>query len=104
MRHPKERGVEEASQRTPQEQRRSTPVESSAEDESSHDLNTMGGETDINKIAKGWSIAMHYSKERFRSVYNMDQDELDAAVTDGRIFLETTCLFVHAAIKQGQYR
>lgn len=61
-------------------------------------------ETNVEKIAKGWSLAMQYSKERIRRVYKLDDEELEEAVCDGRVVLETTCLFVHACVKQGQYR
>lgn len=59
---------------------------------------------DLDKIAKGWSIAMFYSKERLRRVYELDDAQLGAAVDDGKLVLETLCLFVHACIKRGQYR
>ncbi|EJP64267.1 hypothetical protein ACQRIT_007826 [Beauveria bassiana] len=59
---------------------------------------------DLDKISKGWSIAMFYSKERLRRVYELDDAQLDKAVEDGKLVLETLCLFVHACIKRGQYR
>ena len=59
---------------------------------------------DIEKIAKGWSIAMFYSKERLKRVYELEEDQLEAAVQEGRLVLETVCLFVHACIKRGQYK
>lgn len=61
-------------------------------------------ETDIEKIAKGWAIAMQCSKERIRTVYTMDDEELADAINDGRLVLETTCLFIHACVRQGQYK
>lgn len=59
---------------------------------------------DLDKISKGWSIAMFYSKERLRRVYELDDAQLGKAVEDGKLVLETLCLFVHACIKRGQYR
>lgn len=59
---------------------------------------------DMEKISKGWSIAMFYSKERLRRVYELDDAQLGAAVKEGKLVLETLCLFVHACIKRGQYR
>lgn len=59
---------------------------------------------DMDKISKGWSIAMFYSKERLRRVYELDDAQLGKAVEDGKLVLETLCLFVHACIKRGQYR
>lgn len=60
--------------------------------------------TDMEKIAKGWSIAMFYSKERLQRVHSLTDGQLDKAVQEGRLVLETLCLFVHACIKRGQYR
>lgn len=61
-------------------------------------------ETDIEKIAKGWSIAMRYSKKRIQEVRKLDDEALEDVISDGHLVLETTCLFVHACVKQGQYR
>jgi hypothetical protein len=61
-------------------------------------------DNDLDKVAKGWSIAMFYSKERLRRVYELDDAQLNAAVKDGKLVLETVCLFVHACIKRGQYK
>jgi hypothetical protein len=61
-------------------------------------------EGDIDKIAKGWSIAMRYSEERLKRVYDLDNEKLDAAIHEGRLVLETVCLFVHACVKHGQYK
>ncbi|CAH0040227.1 unnamed protein product [Clonostachys solani] len=61
-------------------------------------------EGDIDQIAKGWSIAMRYSEERLKRVYDLDSEKLDAAIHEGRLVLETVCLFVHACVKHGQYK
>ncbi|KAK7415228.1 hypothetical protein QQZ08_000672 [Neonectria magnoliae] len=61
-------------------------------------------ERDIEKIAKGWSIAMNYSKERLKRVFDLECDQLEDAVNEGRVVLETICLFMHACIKHGQYK
>ena len=60
-------------------------------------------ERDVEKIAKGWTIAMAYSKERLRRIDKLEDRELDEAVREGRLVLETTCLFIHACVKRGQY-
>jgi hypothetical protein len=60
--------------------------------------------TDLDKIAKGWEIAMKYSKERLQRVHDLAADELDDAINDGRLVLETVCLFVHACIRHNQYK
>lgn len=61
-------------------------------------------ERDIEKISKGWSIAMNYSQERLKRVYELECDQLENAVNEGRVVLETVCLFMHACIKHGQYK
>lgn len=61
-------------------------------------------ERDMEKIAKGWSIAMLYSKERLKRVHAWEGDELEQAIREGRLVLETVCLFIHACVKRGQYR
>ncbi|KAF5022272.1 hypothetical protein F66182_5675 [Fusarium sp. NRRL 66182] len=61
-------------------------------------------EKDIDKAAKGWSIAMKYSKERLRRVHNLKDDQLEDAVNDGHLVLETVCLFVHACVRPGQFQ
>ena len=61
-------------------------------------------DNDLDTVAKGWSIAMFYSKERLRRVYELDDAQLNAAVKEGKLVLETVCLFVHACIKRGQYK
>ncbi|KAF4979377.1 hypothetical protein FZEAL_4418 [Fusarium zealandicum] len=61
-------------------------------------------ERDIDQIAKGWSIAMSYSKERLKRVYDLENHQLDDAVNEGRVVLETVCLFMHACVKHGQYK
>lgn len=60
--------------------------------------------TDLDKIAKGWKTAMKYSKERLQRVHDLAADELDDAINDGHLVLETVCLFVHACIKHNQYK
>ncbi|KAK3196237.1 hypothetical protein K4F52_000617 [Lecanicillium sp. MT-2017a] len=45
---------------------------------------------DLDTVAKGWSIAMFYSKERLRRVYELDDAQLNAAVKEGKLVLETT--------------
>lgn len=61
-------------------------------------------ERDIDKIAKGWSIAMRCSKERLKRVYGLETQQLDDAVNQGRVVLETVCVFMHACVKRGQYK
>ncbi|KAF4472777.1 hypothetical protein FALBO_331 [Fusarium albosuccineum] len=61
-------------------------------------------ERDIDKIAKGWEIAMSYSKDRLKRVYDLKGDQLDDAINEGRLVLETVCLFMHACVKHGQYK
>lgn len=61
-------------------------------------------ERDIEKIAKGWTIAMLYSKERLKRVYDWGNDQLEEASKGGILVLETVCLFVHACVKHGQYQ
>lgn len=61
-------------------------------------------ERDIEKIAKGWSIAMRCSKERLKRVYGLETQQLDDAVNQGRVVLETVCVFMHACVKRGQYK
>lgn len=58
----------------------------------------------LDKIAKGWSIAMFYSKERLKRVYELEEEQLNTAIQEGRLVLETVCLFIHACIKRGQYK
>uniref|UniRef100_A0A0D2XHJ6 Uncharacterized protein n=1 Tax=Fusarium oxysporum (strain Fo5176) TaxID=660025 RepID=A0A0D2XHJ6_FUSOF len=48
--------------------------------------------TDLDKIAKGWKIAMKCSKERLQRVHDLAADELDDAINDGHLVLETVCL------------
>ncbi|KAF4473803.1 hypothetical protein FAGAP_12864 [Fusarium agapanthi] len=60
--------------------------------------------TDLDKIAKGWKTAMKYSKERLQRVHDLAADELDDAINDGHLVLETVCLFVHACIRHNQYK
>ncbi|KAM0200066.1 hypothetical protein ACHAPA_007026 [Fusarium lateritium] len=61
-------------------------------------------EKDLDKIAKGWSIAMKYSKERLQRVHDLEDDQLDDAINDGHLVLETVCLFMHACVRRGQYK
>lgn len=58
----------------------------------------------MDKIAKGWAIAMLYSKDRIKRVHDLEEAQLDKAIHDGKLVLETLCLFVHACIKRGQYK
>lgn len=67
-------------------------------------LLTTRPERDMDKIAKGWKIAMAYSRDRLKRVHDWKDDELERAVREGRLVLETVCLFVHACIKHGQYQ
>ncbi|KAK5991105.1 hypothetical protein PT974_09383 [Cladobotryum mycophilum] len=59
---------------------------------------------DLDKIAKGWSLAMKYSTKRLKRVHELDESQLDAAISEGHLILETVCLFVHSCIKSGQYK
>lgn len=61
-------------------------------------------ERDVEKIAKGWSIAMKYSKERLKRVHDLEDEQLEDAINEGRLVLETVCLFMHACVKRGQYK
>lgn len=61
-------------------------------------------EQKIEQIAKGWSIAMTYSRERIRNVYQLGDEELQMAEHEGRVVLENVCLFVHSSVKRGQFK
>ncbi|CAM1501769.1 Fc.00g037530.m01.CDS01 [Cosmosporella sp. VM-42] len=61
-------------------------------------------ERDVEKIAKGWSIAMNYSKDRIKRIYDLEDDQMEEAINEGRVVLETVCLFMHACVKHGQYK
>ena len=61
-------------------------------------------ERDVEKIAKGWSIAMSYSKERIKRIFDLEDDQMEDAINEGRVVLETVCLFMHACVKHGQYK
>lgn len=61
-------------------------------------------ERDLEKVEKGWSIAMLYSKERLKRVHDLKGDDLDNAINEGHLVLETLCLFMHSCIKRGQYK
>ncbi|KAG5981436.1 hypothetical protein E4U55_002940 [Claviceps digitariae] len=63
----------------------------------------MPPERDIDKIAKGWSIAMSYSKKRLQTLHDWQDQELQTAVRQGKLVLETVCLFVHACVRHRQY-
>lgn len=47
---------------------------------------------------------MLYSKERLKRVYDWENDQLEKAEKEGKLVLETVCLFVHACVKHGQYQ
>ncbi|KAG6014713.1 hypothetical protein E4U54_004962 [Claviceps lovelessii] len=64
----------------------------------------MRPERDLDKIAKGWTIAMAYSAKRLKSLHGWQDRELETAARQGKLVLETTCLFVHACVKHGQYQ
>ncbi|KJZ74811.1 hypothetical protein HIM_05720 [Hirsutella minnesotensis 3608] len=59
---------------------------------------------DLDKIAKGWAIAMLYSRERLKRIYDWSDAKLQAATEEGLVVLETVCLFVHSCVKRGQYK
>ncbi|KAI5464024.1 ferric reductase like transmembrane component-domain-containing protein [Mariannaea sp. PMI_226] len=59
---------------------------------------------DLQQIGKAWSIAMMYSKKRLERVYDLQRDQLEKAVDEGRVVLETVCLFMHACIKHNQFK
>ncbi|KAJ4254317.1 hypothetical protein NW762_009909 [Fusarium torreyae] len=61
-------------------------------------------EKDIDMIAKGWNKAMECSKNRLQRVHDLEADQLDDAIKAGHLVLETMCLFMHAAIRHGQYK
>lgn len=61
-------------------------------------------ERDLEKMAKGWQIAMSYSEKRLKKLNRWEDYELEEAVRGGKIVLETVCLFVHACVKHGQYQ
>lgn len=59
---------------------------------------------EISQIAKSWAIAMATSRDRLQRIDKLQGDEMDAAVQEGRLILETVCLFVHASLRCGQFR
>ncbi|KAI9163180.1 hypothetical protein HJFPF1_04779 [Paramyrothecium foliicola] len=61
-------------------------------------------DTELGKMAKGWSLAMSYSKDRLKNVYQLEDFQLEDAIKDGRLLLETVCLFTHCCVKRKQYR
>ncbi|KAG6000226.1 hypothetical protein E4U21_005688 [Claviceps maximensis] len=63
----------------------------------------MSCERDIDKIAKSWAIAMSYSEKRLKKLHDWQDHELEMAAREGKLVLETVCLFVHACVKHGQY-
>lgn len=65
---------------------------------------TMHCERDLEKMAKGWQIAMSYSEKRLKKLNAWEDYELEEAVRGGKVVLETVCLFVHACVKHGQYQ
>lgn len=60
-------------------------------------------ESDVNKIAQSWHCAMELSKIRLARVYNLEGDSLEQLIYEGRLVLETVCLFVHCEIKLRNY-
>lgn len=58
----------------------------------------------LEQAAKGWAVASFYSIEKLRRIYKLEGADLQQAIAEGRLVLETTCLFVHACVKHGQYR
>ncbi|RBR16780.1 uncharacterized protein FIESC28_06815 [Fusarium coffeatum] len=61
-------------------------------------------ETDLEKMTKGWSKAMEFSKARLQRIHDLAEDQLDDAIKAGHLVLENVCLFMHACVKRGQYR
>ncbi|KAL6857864.1 hypothetical protein ACO1O0_005307 [Amphichorda felina] len=61
-------------------------------------------DNDIEKISKSWSVAMKFSRDRLQRVYKLSDAQLDTAIHDGRLVLETVCLFVHSSVKIGQFK
>lgn len=59
---------------------------------------------DIEKVSRAWDLAMRFSKSRIQTVCEMDDEALQVAINDGRLILETTCLFFHACVRPGQYK
>ncbi|KAF4595181.1 hypothetical protein GQ602_000794 [Ophiocordyceps camponoti-floridani] len=58
---------------------------------------------DLHVIAKAWKKASKHSLDRLQRIHKLEGPQLEEAVRDGRLVLETACLLVHASIKQGQY-
>lgn len=48
-----------------------------------------GADRDLDRVAKGWSIAMVYSCERLQRVHAWNGERLEQAVKEGRLVLET---------------
>ncbi|KAJ4140111.1 hypothetical protein NW768_001464 [Fusarium equiseti] len=45
-------------------------------------------ETDLEKMTKGWSKAMEFSKARLQRVHDLAEDQLDDAIKAGHLVLE----------------
>lgn len=58
----------------------------------------------LKKMEKGWAIAMRCSEQRLQRIYEWTDAELNTAVKEGMVMLETVCVFVHGCIKSGQYK
>lgn len=58
----------------------------------------------LEHAAKAWSTATFYSEEKLKRICKLEGAKLDAAIDEGRLVLETVCLFVHACVKHGQFR
>lgn len=58
----------------------------------------------LNKMEKGWAIATRCSEQRLKRIYEWTDAELNTAIKEGMVMLETVCVFVHGCIKSGQYK
>jgi hypothetical protein len=58
----------------------------------------------LNKMEKGWAIATRCSEQRLKRIYEWTDAELNTAIREGMVMLETVCVFVHGCIKSGQYK
>lgn len=58
----------------------------------------------LNKMEKGWAIATRCSEQRLKRIYEWTDSELNTAIKEGMVMLETVCVFVHGCIKSGQYK
>ncbi|KAG9258594.1 uncharacterized protein F5Z01DRAFT_203251 [Emericellopsis atlantica] len=61
-------------------------------------------ETNLDRIAKSWSLAMGYSHERIQKVHDLTDEEMRHAANEGHVVLETVCLFIHSSIKRAQFK